>query len=139
MFKMYNTVRMYDTDAAGILYFGAQFRFAHDAFEALMAIEGFTFQQLFEQEPFIFVIVHAESDYKYTLHVGDVIEAETEVANIGATSFAISYRFFKETLEGRVLAGTSKTVHVCIDKETRTKRLLDPRYVAMLAKHHYGD
>lgn len=135
MFKTTNTVRMYDTDAAGILYFGSQFRFAHDAFEALLAEEGFTFQHLFEKSPFIFVIVHAESDYKHSLHVGDQLEVETEVSHIGTTSFTLSYSFYKKTENEPILAGTAKTIHVCIDKITRKKRLLAPEYVNALAKY----
>ena len=135
MYKTTNTVRMYDTDAAGILYFGSQFRFAHDAFESLMASEGFTFQRLFEIEPFIFVIVHAESDYQQFMHVGDQLEVETEVAHIGTTSFSLAYSFYKKTANGPILAGTAKTVHVCIDKITRKKRLLAPEYAELLVKY----
>jgi 1,4-dihydroxy-2-naphthoyl-CoA hydrolase len=121
MFKQRLCVRMYDTDAAGILYFGSQFRFAHDTFEGLMVKEGFTFHQLFTKEDFIFVIAHAESDYLAPMHVGDVIDVTAVVSHIGTTSFEISYTIHKE--DGQ-LTGKSKTVHVCLDKKARTKRPL---------------
>ena len=139
MYKTTNTVRMYDTDAAGILYFGSQFRFAHDAFEALMASGGFTFQRLFEVEPFIFVIVHAESDYQQFMHVGDQLKVKTGVSHIGTTSFSLVYYFHKKTADGYVLAGTAKTVHVCLDKTTRKKRLLAPEYAEFLSQHQVKD
>ncbi len=125
------TVRMYDTDAAGILYFGNQFRFVHDAFETVMANEGFSFQQFFDHEPFLFVIVHAESDYLASMHVGDEISVETWVQTIGTTSFQICYDIYR----GSELTGRSKTVHVCINKETRVKQALPPQIRAFLERY----
>lgn len=123
---------MYDTDAAGILYFANQFRFAHDAFESLMASEGLNFQQMFEVEPFLFVIVHAESDYKISLKVGDPITVRTWIENIGTTSFSIAYHIYKND---EILVGTAKTVHVCIDKHTREKTPIPEKPLGFLRKY----
>jgi len=125
------TVRMYDTDAAGILYFGNQFRFAHDAFETLMHQEGLTFQDMFERQPFMFVIVHAESDYFKSLHVGDEIQVHTWIDHIGTTSFKVAYEIFSS--EQRM--GTASTVHVCIDKDTRGKQEFPTHVREMLEKY----
>ncbi len=125
------TVRMYDTDAAGILYFGNQFRFAHDAFETVMAKEGFSFQQFFDHEDFLFVIVHAESDYLASLYVGDDIIVETWVDVIGTTSFQIAYHVLKD---GKLM-GKIGTVHVCINKQTRAKQVIPERVRAFLEKY----
>ncbi|NBV83928.1 acyl-CoA thioesterase [bacterium] len=111
---------MYDTDAAGILYFGSQFRFAHDAFETVMAKEGLTFHRFFESEPFLFVIVHAESDYFSSLHVGDDITVQLVVDHIGTTSFRISYTIAKSAM----VVGKVQTTHVCVNKVTRKKQPL---------------
>lgn len=124
-------VRMYDTDAAGILYFGNQFRFAHDTFEALMDHEGWNFQRLFEKEIFIFVIVHAESDYLAPLHVGDPIQVQLHVAHVGETSFALQYEIYKKD----VLAGKAKTVHVCLDKQSRTKMQIPTVFRTLLGRY----
>ncbi len=127
------TVRMYDTDAAGILYFGNQFRFAHDAFETIMAKSGFSFQQFFDHEPFLFVIVHAESDYLASLHVGDDIIVTTWVDHIGTTSFQVVYDIAK----GPDIVGRVKTVHVCIDKQTRKKRPIPDSVLTFLT--HFSE
>lgn len=132
MFTQKLFVRMYDTDAAGILYFGSQFRFAHDAFESMMAQEGLTFQDLFTKEDFIFVIVHAESDYMSSLHVGDPITVSLWISRIGETSFEISYNIHKE--DG-TLAGKAKTVHVCLDKASHSKRKLPAKIETLLHKY----
>lgn len=122
---------MYDTDMAGILYFGNQYRFMHDAFESLMADEGYTFQRLMQKEPFMFVIVHAETDYLAPLYAGDSLTVKIHCSHIGTTSFHISYEIFKEDQ----LAGTGKTVHVCLDKDSRTKNQLPLEILEILNRY----
>lgn len=119
MFKARQKVRMHDTDMAGILYFPRQFRFIHDTFEDLMEKEGFSFEKLFQQMNFIFVVVHAEADYIAPMTVGDHLEVRTYVSNIGTSSFTFSYEIYK--LETMTLAGKGKTVHCTLNMQTRTK------------------
>lgn len=126
------TVRMYDTDAAGILYFASQFRLAHDAFEALLDAEGFSLKHLFSTSEFLFVIVHAESDYKDSLRLGDPVSLHTHVSRIGTTSFTMHYDIY----HGEILAGSVETVHVCIDKDTRKKRSIPDNYRRALETYH---
>ena len=120
MFKTTLRVRLYDTDAVGILYFGNQFRFAHDAFEQFLDRLGLDFKHFLEASSYIFVIVHAQSDYLHPLHVGDFLRVELGVSRVGETSFEISYFFYKD----QALVGKSKTVHVCLNRSTQTKQPL---------------
>ena len=67
--------------------------------------------------------MHAESDYKAPLFVGDIIEIEVTMGKVGTTSFTFKYNIYnaaKETI------GTAKTVHVTMDKKTKTKIPLPP-------------
>lgn len=132
MFIAHNKVRMHDTDMAGILYFANQFRFAHDALEDFAESEALGFDKVFHDEKFVFVIVHAEADYKSTLRVGDKLEVHLSVEHIGASSFSISYRIFKP---GHILAGTAKTVHVTLDAKTRAKIHIPHELREVLKKH----
>lgn len=134
MFKTTMSVRMYDTDAAGILYFGSQFRFAHDAFESLLQSEGVSFADLLEKEDFMFVIVHAEADYKSSLKVGDVIDVRTYISRIGDTSFVVEYSILRQ---GETV-GRVQTVHVCIDKETRSKKAIPEKVRVFLKKYYWS-
>lgn len=118
MFLAHNQVRMHDTDMAGILYFPRQFRFAHDALEDFIESLGFTFEQIFRKEHFVFVIVHAESDYFVPLHVGDKLEVHLTISKIGTTSFTVSYDIYKKD---KILVGRVQTVHVTLDSSTRKK------------------
>lgn len=124
------TVKMYDTDAAGIIYFASQFRFAHDAFESMLDREGFRFQKFFTELPYFFVIVHAESDYYSSLYIGDCIDVSIKVAKIGKTSATMESEIFRDgELMGRV-----QTVHVCVDKQTRKKQLIPDEMLRLLEK-----
>lgn len=109
---------MHDTDMAGILYFAKQFRYVHDALEDLVEKEGFSFDYLFHNSEFVFVIVHAEADYLASVKVGDLLEVHVEVENMGNTSFTVAYKIFKAN---DTMIGKAKTVHVCLDAKNRQK------------------
>jgi 1,4-dihydroxy-2-naphthoyl-CoA hydrolase len=132
MFIAYNQVRMHDTDMAGILYFARQFRFAHDALEDFIESEGLSFDNIFNESHFVFVIVHAEADYFVSVNVGDKLEVHLFVESIGTSSFTLSYRIYRNQHQ---LIGTVKTVHVTIDANTRKKIEIPPDFRAHLAKH----
>jgi 1,4-dihydroxy-2-naphthoyl-CoA hydrolase len=133
MFITHNKVRMHDTDMAGILYFPRQFRFVHDALEDLMAKEGLNFDYLFTKEKFSFVVVHAEADYKSSLHVGDEIEVHMKLERMGETSFTWNYFIYRK--KDRVLAGTAKTVHVAIERTKRHKIPIPPQLREIFEKY----
>jgi 1,4-dihydroxy-2-naphthoyl-CoA hydrolase len=132
MFISYNKVRMHDTDMAGILYFAKQFRYVHDALEDLVEKEGLSFDYLFNNSSFVFVIVHAEADYLAPVKVGEILEVHVEVENLGNTSFTMGYKIFKTD---NVLMGTAKTVHVCLDAKTRTKISMPDELRKILQKY----
>ena len=63
-------------------------------------------------------IVHVESDYKLPLFVGDLLEIQIVVEDIGQTSFTFGYTILNHKKE---CVGTAKTVHVTISKKTHKK------------------
>lgn len=128
---------MHDTDMAGILYFPRQFRFVHDALEDFSDTSGMPFAHIFHKEQFLFVVVHAESDYFVPLHVGDKLEIEVTIAAVGTSSFTVAYKIFKmdKTASQRILSGTAKTTHVTIDSKTRTKIPIPMRFKEFLDKN----
>lgn len=128
-----NRVRMHDTDMAGILYFARQFRFVHDTFEDFILDEGHNLKELFRKELHLFVIVHAESDYYHSVTVGDELEVHLSVEKIGTTSFTLAYKIF--VIPEKTLIGTAKTVHVCIDKNTRGKHPIPKGFIPSLEKY----
>lgn len=131
MFISTNKVRMHDTDMAGILYFPRQFRFAHDALEDFVESLGFSFNQVFHKEHFVFVIVHAEADYLASLQVGNALTVHLSITALGTTSFTVNYMIYRK----EELVGTAKTVHVTVDAKSRTKIPIPAALRKMLESH----
>lgn len=106
-------VRLHDTDAAGVLFFGHLFRHLHDAYESFMRSIKFPLPELIAPTtPGVSValpIVHAEADYLSPLHHGDRVRVRLTVAEIRIRSFALDYVL--EDGRARTCA-RGRTVHV---------------------------
>ena len=91
MFIYKTEIHLHDTDAAGLLFFANQFKIVHDAYEQLLEKFGCSFQSMLKGGKYFLPIVHAESDYKAPLFVGDKIAVRVKVGHIGNTSFSFKY------------------------------------------------
>ncbi len=124
------TVRLHDTDAAGVMFFGHLFRHAHDAYEAFMADLGFPLDGLIRAQRWQLPLVHAEADYSAPMRHGDMVNVAVSVAEIGRSAFTLTYDF--RGSEGRRCAA-ARTVHVCISAAAGGKCPLPPALRAALA------
>lgn len=115
MYRIDATLRLPDTDAAGILFYGNYFRLAHEAYEDFMDNIDFGLAYVLNDAEILILIAHAEADYKTSLRLGDEYTIAMRVEKIGRTSFELRYRFLDDNGE---LAASLKTVHVSVSKET---------------------
>ena len=115
MFETTTTVRVHDTDAAGVVFFANYFRIAHTAYEAFMASVGCGIDKIIEQSHFLLPVVHAEADYKKGLSLGEELTIAMK-AEVRTRSFAISYRI--TDVQGNV-AAELQTVHASINNKTK--------------------
>ena len=120
-FEYKTTIKLYDTDAAGLLFFGNHFRIVHDVYQAFMENSGFNFARIIEQGEIMVPIVHAEADYLEPLAVGDELTIVMSATNISEHSFTMSYALKRPNLTP---VGTAQTVHVTIDRTTGKKTVL---------------
>ena len=111
-------IKLHETDAAGLLFFGNQFKIIHDAYEGLLERIGFGFPQLIREKKIFLPIVHSESDYKSPLFVGDLIEVQVFVQKVGKTSFTLFYKLLDTSQK---VVGTAQTVHVTINSAEHKK------------------
>ena len=132
MFTHRLTIQLHHTDAYGIIFFANQFKFCHDAFQALLDELGFPLPPTRHDVPAMFVIVHAECDYKVPIHVGDKLTVELSAEKVGTTSLVMGYRFSNQH---GVQVGTGRTVHVFIDTTTSRKVPLTDAVKAAFARH----
>jgi len=113
MYTIDFSVRLSDTDAAGILFFGNYFKIAHEAYEIFMESIDFSLAYVLDKAEALVLIVHAESEYKNSFKLGERFNIELNVDKIGKTSFTLSYRFISSN---KKLMAEIKTVHVAVDK-----------------------
>jgi len=109
------TVRLYDTDAAGFLFYGSQFRLAHAALEEFLEHLGLPIGAVLRERSTLFPVVHAEADYRAPLSAGDRLTVRVGVQAIGERSFTIGYRLL---LPDGCDVGSVLTVHSALDTST---------------------
>lgn len=110
-FACETVVRLYDTDAAGYHFYGAQFRFAHEALENFLEHVGQPIATTIRDREVLFPVVHAEADYRAPLALGDRLIVRVVVRALGERSFTIGYRLMLP--DGRE-AGSVATVHAAV-------------------------
>jgi YbgC/YbaW family acyl-CoA thioester hydrolase len=122
-------VKLHQTDGAAIVFFGNYFALAHDAYEAFMENSGFGFRNVIEKADILFLIVHAEADYKQSLPIGEAIEIEMTATKVGKTSYTLLYKI--KNAAGDIVS-TVKTVHATIYRENKKSCALSEKLKAAL-------
>ncbi len=128
-FTHHVTVRLRETDAAGVVFFARYFDLLHTAFEAMLEARGLGVGAIIAEGDYALPIVHAECDYGRPLRAGDAVAIHIAAERVGKTSFTLRY-----TVErGGAAVSRAKTVHVCVDLATGRKRALPEPVTAALA------
>ena len=83
--------RFQDVDAAGVLFFGRIFDYAHMAYEELIATSGFDRVRYFSGGDFLVPIAHAEADYKKPILHGERVTITIDVTRVGRASVTLRY------------------------------------------------
>ena len=121
MFLYKRMVRLEDTDATGYIYFANLFKMGLEAFEEFLYNQNFSLQNMIESKKLLFPIVHSEADFFLPIKVGDRIDIQVTVSQIGAKSFTHSSEFI---LEGKRV-GKSTIVHVAFSPALQQSILLE--------------
>ncbi len=131
MFTYETTVRLYDTDAAGLLFFGNHFRIIHAAYEAYLETKGLGMGDIIRDGKLLLPIVRAEADYYEPGFVGDKLSVELTAEEPSTHSYTLHFLIKKS--DGRKV-GAVKTVHACLDNSSHEKTPLpDDLRVAVVA------
>ncbi|MCP4220163.1 MAG: acyl-CoA thioesterase [bacterium] len=117
MYQYETTIKMHHIDAAGVLFFAHQLTLVHDAYEAFLESGGMGLAKLLKKD-YVLPIIHAETDYKAPLRVGDRVTIRLTVQKEGQSSFVLAHEIVKESGQ---LAGSGHTVHVAVNKQTQEK------------------
>ena len=117
MFRYQTTLKLRDTDAAGVAFFASYFAIAHDAYETWIDHQGVTLKEWLGEVHL--PIVHAQSDYSAPLRLGDAFTVELTCARVGSRSFTLSYVFRsgKHCDSSSSILARLETVHVAVAQE----------------------
>jgi len=127
------TIRLHDSDAAGIIFSANLFRICHEAYESMMAELGYSIGYLLRYRPFGLPLVHLDGDFMQPSRVGDDVTIEARVIEINRSSFRVEYAL--RTPDGTVCARAA-TVHVCVDVKTYKSMPFPEDFRKALDRHY---
>ncbi len=117
-----------DTDCGGVVYYGNYLKYFERARTHYLEERGLSVARLMK-EGTVFVVVHAEVDYRSPARYGDRLIIETVVSSMTAASFTFSHVIRERESQRVVVEGSARLAAVNgIGKVTR----LDKAMVAVL-------
>lgn len=108
-------VKLYQTDAAGKLFFSNLFIIAHECYEDYLHSNHLKISDIIAGKKLLIPIVHAEADYVKPIYLDDSLIVSMDTKKIGGSSFTLSFNIKKED-DG--LAAKVTTVHVTSSRGT---------------------
>jgi 1,4-dihydroxy-2-naphthoyl-CoA hydrolase len=115
MYQYQTTIRLHQTDAAGVVFFSNLFVIAHDAYESFLE-SCLPLNAILSDGEYIIPIVHAEADYFLPLALSEKITVEFSLEETGASSFSLGYAIKNSKTK---TAARLKTVHAVRLKDDR--------------------
>ena len=120
------TVRLADTDAAGVVFFARTLAICHEAYEASLAAGGVDLHELLGAKGIVVPIARSEADYKRPLRPGDELKVSVAPEVLSENSFAIRFEITKVGPPAK-LAASVRTEHVCTAPVKRERAPLPPK------------
>jgi len=117
-----------DTDCGGVVYYANYLKYFERARTEYLESREVSVAGLMEQGT-VFVVAHAELNYRSPARYGDTLVIETSVAEAGAASFTFEH-VIREKTSGRVVVTGSARL-AATDGQGKVKRL-DKATVAAL-------
>ncbi len=127
-FTYNRTIRLQDTDAAGVVYFSHVLSICHEAYEASLEASSIYLKAFFTHPSIAFPIVHANVDFFRPMFCGDQLEISLIPHKLGVNKFEVNYEIIVEN----VLVAKAVTRHVCIDAVSRSKQDLSAEMIQWL-------
>ncbi len=128
-FTYERTVRLADTDAAGVVFFARTLSICHEAYEAALAAGGIDLNDLLGANGIVVPISRSEADYKRPLRPGDKLRISVAPEPLSDHSFALRFEI-KKLGPPEKLAASVRTEHVCTAPAKRERAPLPPKLAA---------
>jgi acyl-CoA thioester hydrolase len=117
-------IRIYyeDTDAGGVVYYANYLRYFERARTEYLRERGLSVGELAAQGC-IFPVVRLEVDYRAPAVHDDLLRVETELLEVGKTSFTVGQQVIR-VVDGKLLVDGKVTL-VCVNPKMKARRLPD--------------
>lgn len=122
-FSYQRTIRLADTDAAGVVYFARTLSLCHEAYEAALAASGVKLADLLGGNGIIVPIAKSQAEYLRPLKPGDDVRITATPEPMSENSFAIRFDVVRLGTPEK-LAARVRTEHVCTSPEKRARAAL---------------
>ena len=123
MYHYQTTIRLHQTDAAGVVFFSNLFVIAHDAYESFLE-SHLPLNAILSDGVYIIPIVHAEADYLLPLARSEKTDVELYLEQTGSSSFDLGYVIKNSKME---TVARLKTIHaVQLKEDQKTVPIPDP-------------
>ncbi|HET6421849.1 MAG TPA: YbgC/FadM family acyl-CoA thioesterase [Geobacteraceae bacterium] len=115
-------IRVYyeDTDAGGVVYHSNYLKYFERGRTEFFRDRGISVSEL-ARDGYIFPVVHVELDYRAPALHDDLLSVETEVLEVGKSSFTLGQQVLR-VVDGKVLAD-GRVKLACVGPGMKVKRL----------------
>ncbi len=111
-FNYNRTVRLSDTDAAGVVYFAQVLVMCHEAYEESLLTAGIDLNKLVRDTNIAIPIVHSCADYFHPILWGDKLFIQLQTQQLRENEFEINYQIVSSSSDNLLAKATTR--HVCI-------------------------
>jgi 1,4-dihydroxy-2-naphthoyl-CoA hydrolase len=132
-FIYYRTVRLSDTDAAGVIYFARLLSICHEAYEASLETSGVQLLDPIENGTIAIPIASCSADFLRPIFCTDKLAIHLSSQLSKQNEFEIDYQIYGRSTSLECLA-RAKTKHVCIDLATRRRTALPESTIQWLVQ-----
>lgn len=113
------TIRLADTDAAGVIYFANLLHICHEAYEACLQEAGLDWQALLKSRRVALPIVHTEANFRQPIQWGDRLIINLYPHSPKASQIIIHYHVLSQENTTAQPLATASTKHLAIDPHQR--------------------
>jgi acyl-CoA thioester hydrolase len=107
-----------DTDAAGVVYYGNYLRYLERGRTEFLAARGLHIAD-YHNRGVVFAVVHVDIHYRRPARLGDEIEVQTGLGEMGNASVF----FFQDVVRKGELIASARVKIACLDGNGRPRRL----------------
>ncbi|MCE7733726.1 MAG: acyl-CoA thioesterase [Candidatus Heimdallarchaeota archaeon] len=131
-------VRFSDTDAAGIVYFGAFATYFDEAFHAALRSSGIDWDS-HRKDDFLLPIIEQNIRFYYPLRAHDEIEVIMTVSKIGNRSFTSSHQVYIQNEQDRQLCASGSISRVVVDYKNFEPKIIPSKLRKVLELHYFEE